>query len=398
MALGFKHVYILSACRTPIGSFLKSLSKVPAVDLGALVIREATGRAGISLAQVQEVIMGNVLGAGLGQGPARQAAVKAGVPVHVPAYSVNKVCGSGLKAVILATQSIMLGETEVVVAGGMENMSMCPYLLENARQGYRMWNATLVDGMVKDGLWCSLIDRHMGVTAENLASKYGISRPEQDEFALESQRKAEAALANGVFNQEIVSVEIAGKNDERFVFSRDEHPRPGLTLEKLSALEPVFKEGGTVTAGNSSGINDGAAAVSLASGDFAKRFGLVPLARVVGWASVGVDPSIMGIGAAVAVKKALSRAGISIEEVDLFEINEAFAAQVLAVIQELNVPRDRVNVNGGAIALGHPIGASGARILVTLLYEMRRRRSKYGVCALCIGGGMGIALVVEALY
>jgi acetyl-CoA C-acetyltransferase len=387
--------YILSACRTPIGSFLKGLSTIPATELGALVIRSAIERAHIDLPHVDEVIMGNVLSAGLGQGPARQASVQAGLPFDVPALSINKVCGSGLKAVILAAQSIMLGEARVLVAGGMENMSRCPYFLEGARQGYRMWDAATIDGMVRDGLWCSLIDEHMGITAENLAMKYGISRLEQDEFSLRSHEKAQYCMENNLFKEEIVPVEVLDKKNQKVLFAKDEHPRSGLTLDKFSDLRPAFKEGGTVTAGNSSGINDGAAAVVVASGEFIKQSGVRPLAGIVSWASSGVDPSVMGIGAATAGRKALHSAGLSIQDIDLFEINEAFASQALAVIRNLEIPESKVNVHGGSIALGHPIGASGARILVSLIHAMIQRDARYGLCALCIGGGMGIAMVVK---
>lgn len=386
---------IVSAVRTAIGSFQGSLSSVPAVALGALVIGEAMKRANLEGNQVDEVIMGNVLQAGLGQNPARQAALKAGIPVKVPAMTINKVCASGLKAVSLAAQAILAGEAEVVVAGGMENMSLAPYLLNKARTGYRMGDDKLVDQMIKDGLWCAMTDVHMGITAENVAEQYGITRDEQDKFALASQEKAGKAIAEGRFQEEIVPVAIPQRKGDPLVFAVDEHPRAGTTLEKLAALKPAFKKDGTVTAGNASGINDGAAALVVTSEEKAKSLGLKPMAYVVASASAGVEPSIMGTGPIPATRKALSRAGLTLEDIDLIEANEAFAAQALAVAKELNMDPEKVNVNGGAIALGHPIGASGARILTTLLYEMKRRQSRYGLATLCIGGGQGAALIVE---
>lgn len=392
---GVKKVAIVSAVRTAIGSFQGSLATVPAVDLGAAVIREALRRAGIEESQVDEVIMGNVLQAGLGQNPARQAAIKAGLPVDVSAITINKVCGSGLKAVMLAAQAIRAGEAEVVVAGGMESMSQAPYVLTKARTGYRMGDHQLVDAMIKDGLWCAMTDVHMGITAENIAERYGISREEQDRFALASQQKACRAIAEGRFGEEIVPVEIPQKNAAPVVFKVDEHPRPGTSLEKLAALRPAFKIGGTVTAGNASGINDGASALVLMAAEKAEALGLQPLAYVVAGASAGVEPSLMGTGPIPATRKALAKAGLTVEDLDLIEANEAFAAQAIAVVKELALPEEKVNVNGGAIALGHPIGASGARILTTLLYELKRREGRYGLATLCIGGGQGVALVVE---
>lgn len=390
-----KRVAIVSAVRTAIGSFQGSLAAVPAVDLGAMAIREALQRAGIQGQLVDEVIMGNVLQAGLGQNPARQAALKAGIPVEVSAITINKVCGSGLKAVLLAAQAIRAGEAEVVVAGGMESMSLAPYVLTKARTGYRMGDHHLVDAMIKDGLWCAMTDVHMGITAENIAEQYGISREEQDRFALASQQKACQAIVAGRFAEEIVPVEIPQKNGVPVVFQVDEHPRPGTSLEKLAALRPAFKLGGTVTAGNASGINDGASALVLMGEEKAEALGIQPLAYVVAGASAGVEPSIMGTGPIPATRKALARAGLAVSDLDLIEANEAFAAQALAVMKELALPEEKVNVNGGAIALGHPIGASGARILTTLLYELKRREGRYGLATLCIGGGQGVALVVE---
>lgn len=390
-----KRAVIVSAVRTAIGSFGGSLATTPVVELGALVIREALTRVGLRGDQVDEVIMGNVLQAGLGQNPARQAAIKAGIPHDVPSYTVNKVCGSGLKAVSLAVGAVLLGDAEVVVAGGMENMSLAPYLLEKARSGYRMGNAELIDSMIKDGLWDAFNNYHMGITAENLAEKYGISRAEQDAFAVWSQEKAERAIRGGKFKEEIVPAVIPQRKGDPLVFAQDEFPRFGTTLEKLAVLKPAFKEGGTVTAGNASGINDGAAVVVVMSAEKAQSLGLTPLAGVKSYASAGVDPRYMGLGPVPATRKALAKAGLRLEDLDLLEVNEAFAAQSLAVARELKWDPEKVNVNGGAIALGHPIGASGARILVTLLYELKRRQAQLGLATLCIGGGQGIAMVVE---
>ena len=386
---------IVAAVRTAIGTFGGTLSTIPAVELGAVVIREALRRAGLEPSRVDEVIMGNVLQAGLGQNPARQAAILAGLPHEVPAHTVNKVCGSGLKAVALAAQAVACGDAEVVVAGGMENMSLAPYLLEKARSGYRMGHAEMVDSMIRDGLWCAFADVHMGITAENVAERYGITREEQDAFAAASQQKAEQAITGGRFDDEIVPVTIPQRKGDPLVFNRDEHPRSGTTVEKLAALKPAFKAGGTVTAGNASGINDGAAALVLMSARRAVSLGLKPLAAIRSYAAAGVDPRYMGIGPVPSTRKALARAGLEISDLDLIEANEAFAAQSLAVARELGWDMRRVNVNGGAIALGHPIGASGARILVTLLYEMARRQARLGLATLCIGGGQGMAMVVE---
>ncbi|HXG42433.1 MAG TPA: acetyl-CoA C-acetyltransferase [Dehalococcoidia bacterium] len=387
-------VFIVGAARTPIGGFGGSLTDVPAPKLAATAIAAALERAGLKPDQVDEVIMGNVLSAGLGMNPARQAALAAGIPESVPATTVNKVCGSGLKTVALGAQAIMLGDADVVVAGGMENMSAAPYLLPRARFGYRMGHGELLDHMIKDGLWCALEQCHMGITAENVAREYEISREDQDRFAYESHMKAARAWEEGRFRDEIAPVEVPSRSGTTVV-DRDEHFRPDTTIDKLARLRPAFENGGTVTAGNASGINDGAAAVVLVSRRKAQELGLEPLASVKAYASAGVPPRIMGIGPVPAVRRVLARAGLDLRDIDLIEANEAFAAQSLAVGRELGWDWERVNVNGGAIALGHPIGASGARILVTLLYEMRRRQAKRGLATLCIGGGQGIAMVVE---
>ncbi|MEL7631972.1 MULTISPECIES: acetyl-CoA C-acetyltransferase [Sporomusa] len=390
-----REVVIASAVRTAIGSFNGALASMSAADLGAVVIREALNRAGVEGNAVEEVIMGNVLQAGLGQNPARQAAVKAGIPAEVPSYTVNKVCGSGLKAVNLAAQSVMLGDGDIFVVGGMESMSNAPYLLDSkARWGYRMGNAQLTDVMITDGLWCAFNDYHMGITAENVAAQYGISREEQDTLAFESQQKAVAAIAGGAFCDEIVPVTIKGKKGD-IVVDTDEYPKQDTTQAGLSALRPAFKKDGTVTAGNASGINDGAAALVVMAADKARQLGIKPLAKIIGFASGGVDPAVMGLGPVPATRKALAKAGLTIDDIDLFEANEAFAAQFLAVGRELGLPKGKVNVSGGAIALGHPIGASGARILVTLLHAMQRRVAERGLATLCIGGGQGIATIVE---
>ena len=390
-----EEVVIVSAVRTPIGSFLGSLAQTPAVDLGALVIKESLSRINLAPQFVDEVIMGNVLQAGLGQNPARQAAIKAGLPQEVPAFTVNKVCGSGLKSVGLAYQAIATGDADIVVAGGMENMSLAPYVLPKARTGYRMGHDTLIDSMIKDGLWCAFTDVHMGITAENIAEKYNITREEQDKFALQSQERAIKAIDEGKFKEEIVPVIIPQKKGEPLVFSTDEFPKRGTSLEKLAALKPAFKKDGTVTAGNASGINDGAAAVVVMSAKKAQELNIKPLAVIRGYAAAGVDPAYMGLGPIPATRKALKRANLTVSDLGLIEANEAFAAQALAVIKELELNPEITNVNGGAIALGHPIGASGARILVTLLYEMQKRNTKYGLATLCIGGGQGFALIVE---
>ncbi|MEL1134114.1 acetyl-CoA C-acetyltransferase [Desulfitobacterium sp. THU1] len=390
-----QEVVIVSAVRTPIGSFGGALKGYGAVNLGALVIKEAVHRAGIQGEQVDEVIMGNVLQAGLGQNPARQASLKAGLPVETTAQTINVVCGSGLKSIVLAAQAIMAGDAEIVVAGGMESMSDAPFVLDQARWGQRMGNGTVVDSLLKDGLWCALNDYHMGITAENVAEEFGISRAEQDEFAARSQKNAVAAIDRGSFREEIIPVVIPQRKGEPVIFDIDEYPRGGTTVETLGKLKPAFKADGTVTAGNSSGINDAAAACVLMLKEKADSLGLPYLATIRGYAMAGVDPAIMGVGPVTAVKKALKRADIALEQLDLIEANEAFAAQTLAVAKELGFPKSKVNVNGGAIALGHPIGASGTRILVTLLHEMKKRNDKFGLATLCIGGGQGIAVVVE---
>ena len=390
-----KNIAIVSAARTAIGKFLGTLSTVRAPQLGAAVIKESLRRAGVEPADVDIVIMGNVLQAGLGQNPARQAARQAGLPVEVATLTVNKVCASGMKAVTLAAQAIQLGEAEVAVAGGMENMSQAPFLLDGARTGYRLGDGTLVDSLVRDGLWEIYNDFHMGITAENLAEKYGISREEQDAFAALSQQKCRDAQTKGRFKEEIIPVEVPRRKDIPLLFAEDEFPKPNTTVEVLARLKPAFREGGTVTAGNASGINDAAAALVLMSEERARSLQLEPLGVIRAYATHGVEASIMGIAPVQASQKALARAGLKLEEMDLVELNEAFAAQCLAVGKEIAWDISRVNVNGGAIALGHPIGASGARILVTLLYEMKRRQSALGLATLCIGGGEGMAMVVE---
>lgn len=390
-----KEVVIASAVRTPIGAFNGSLASYSAADLGRIVIQEAVKRAGIQQTLIDEVIMGNVLQGGQGQNPARQAAVQAGIPVEVPAYTINKVCGSGIKAVNLAAQSILTGDAEIVVAGGMESMTNAAYVLDSkARWGYRMGDAKITDSMVKDGLWCAFNDYHMGVTAENVAAQCGITREAQDQLALESQQKAIRAIETGAFTKEIIPVVIKSKKGDS-LFATDEYPKAGTTLAKLKALKPAFKTDGTVTAGNASGINDGAAALVVMSGAKAQDLGIRPLARIRAYASGGVDPRVMGMGPVPATRKALARAGLTIADIDLIEANEAFAAQFLAVGQELDFAKDKVNIHGGAIALGHPIGASGARILVTLLHALEQKEARLGLATLCIGGGQGIAIIVE---
>lgn len=390
-----QEVVIVSAVRTAIGSFNGTLKNTPATDLGALVIKQALEQVNINVDQVDEIIMGNVLQAGLGQNPARQAAIKAGIPESVSSLTINKVCGSGLKAVHLATQAIIAGDADVIVAGGMENMSRAPYLLNNARDGFKMGDQKLIDSMIKDGLWCAFNDYHMGITAENLCDRYQISREEQDQFSAASQRKAAKAIEEGKFKDEIVPVVIPQRKGEPIIFDTDEYPKKGTTLEKLAGLRPAFKKDGSVTAGNASGINDGAAAVLVMSRKKADELGIKPIVTIKANSNAGVDPSVMGIGPVTAVKKVLEKAKLSLEDIELIEANEAFAAQSLAVDRELQLNKDILNVNGGAIALGHPIGASGARILVTLIHEMRRRQAKKGLATLCIGGGQGVATVVE---
>lgn len=390
-----QEVVIVSAVRTAIGAFQGSLKDIAAPTLGSIAIEAALTRINLDPALVNEVIMGNVLAAGSGQNPARQASIQAGIPHAVPAMTINKVCGSGLKAVHLAAQAIAVGDAEIVVAGGFENMSQAPYVLQNAREGFRMGDQKVVDTMIKDGLWCAFNDYHMGITAENLCDKYDIKREEQDAFAARSQARAAAAIEAGKFEDEIVPVEIPQRKGDPIIFAQDEYVKKGSTAEKLGSLRPAFKKDGSVTAANSSGINDGAAAVVVMSKQRAFELGLTPLATIVANASAGVDPSIMGIGPVQAVKKVLAKANLSLDKMDLIEANEAFAAQAIAVDRELAFNHDKLNVNGGAIALGHPIGASGARILVTLLHEMKRQDAKLGLATLCIGGGQGVATIVQ---
>ncbi|MGE5244390.1 MAG: acetyl-CoA C-acetyltransferase [Betaproteobacteria bacterium] len=386
---------ILGACRTPIGSFGGGLKDFTAVDLGAIVIRETIARSGVQPAEVGDVVMGCVLQAGAGMNVARQAALKAGLPVEVPGETVNRVCGSGLQAVVHAVEAIRVGYVDAIVAGGTESMSNAPYLLKGARWGYRMGNGEVVDSMLLEGLTCAINSCHMGVTAEEIATRYSVSRADQDAFAAESQQRAARAIADGSFAAEIVPVMVPQKKGEPVRFDTDEYPRAGTTVDKLGALRPAFRKDGSVTAGNASGINDGAAAMVVATMAKARKIGATPLARVVSYASTGVDPMIMGMGPVPAIRTALDRAGLKAGDIDLFELNEAFAVQSVAVARELGLDAAKVNVNGGAVALGHPIGASGARILTTLVYALRSRKGRYGVASLCIGGGMGIAMVVE---
>ncbi|MEJ8776691.1 acetyl-CoA C-acetyltransferase [Pseudogracilibacillus sp. ICA-222130] len=390
-----REVVVVSALRTAIGSFGGSLSSVPATELGAQVIKRVLHDSNITGDKVDEVIFGNVLQAGLGQNPARQASIKAGLPDHVPAFTINKVCGSGLKAIHLAQQAIALGDADIIVAGGMENMSQAPYLSMDARNGLRMGNKTLVDSMIQDGLWCAFHDYHMGITAENICDRYELTREEQDMFAVESQKKAAKARKEGKFADEIVPVEIPQRRGEPIVFKEDEYIREDASIESMAKLRPAFKKDGSVTAGNASGINDGAAAVLLMSKEKAEALGVPPLATLVANASAALDPSVMGLGPIYATEKVLKKANIALQDVDLIEANEAFAAQSLAVAKDLQLDMNKVNVNGGAIALGHPIGASGTRIFVTLLHEMKRRKSTYGLATLCIGGGQGVATIIK---
>ncbi len=390
-----REAVIIGATRTAIGKFQGSLTPFSAVDLGTFVVREVVCRAGIEPSQVDEIIMGNVVSAGLGQNPARQAGLKGGLPPQVAAMTINKVCGSGLKAVALAAQGIQTGNAELVVAGGMESMTNCPYLLPQLRQGLRLGHGKVLDAMIQDGLWDAFEDFHMGMTAELVAEKYRISRPRQDAYALESHRRAVDAIKSGRFKEEIVPISIPQKKGEPITFATDESPRADSTLEALAKLRPVFKSDGTVTAGNAPGTNDGAAALVVTSAEKAKELGKKPLARIVGQAVSGVEPKWVMMAPVDAVRSLVVKLGWKLEEVDLVELNEAFAVQALAVIQELGLDPERTNVNGGAVALGHPIGASGARILVTLLYEMSRRNARRGIAALCLGGGNAVALAVE---
>jgi acetyl-CoA C-acetyltransferase len=391
-----RDVVILSAARTPVGRYLGTLADIPATQLGSIAIAEAVKRAGIDASEVEEVIMGNVLTAGQGQNPARKAMILAGLPEEIPAFTINIVCGSGMKAVHLAADAIKAGEAEVIVAGGMENMSMAPYLVPSARKGYRMGDGVLQDEMILDGLQCAMNNIHMGVTAENVAEKYGITRETQDKLAFDSQQKAGAAIKGGKFKAEIVPVVIPQRKGDPIVFDTDEHVRAETTLEGLGKLPTAFKkEGGTVTAGNASGINDAAAAFVIASADYAAKHGLKPLATIVGYATAGLDPKLMGMGPYYATKKAMAKTGMTVEQMDVIEANEAFAAQAGAVAQELKFDMSKVNLYGGAIALGHPIGASGARVLTTLVHALRQEGGTYGLATMCIGGGQGIATIIK---
>ena len=390
-------VVVAGACRTPIGAFGGAFRDLGAVDLGAIAIREAIARTGVKPEDVGDTVMGCVLQAGAGMNVARQAGLKAGLPVSVPGETVNRVCGSGLQAVVHAVEAIRVGYVDTVVAGGTESMSNAPYLLKGARWGYRMGNGEAIDSMLQEGLTCAIEKCHMGITAEEVAGRYGVSRADQDAFAAESQQRAVRAIGEGRFKEEIVPVSVPQKKGSPVIVDTDEYPRPGTTAQTLAALKPAFQKDGSVTAGNASGINDGAAAMIVMTMKRAQAIGAKPLARILSYASTGVHPKIMGIGPVPAVHKVLERADLKIADVDLFELNEAFAAQSIAVVRELGVDSSKVNVNGGAIALGHPIGASGARVLTTLIYALRARKLRYGIASLCIGGGMGIAMVVEAL-
>jgi acetyl-CoA C-acetyltransferase len=391
-----KEVVIAEAVRTPIGSFGGALREVPAVELGGLVIEEVLKRAKIRPEKVDEVIMGNVLQAGLGQNPARQGAIRANISQHIPSFTVNKVCGSGMKAVIAACQAIKAGDADIIVAGGMENMSEAPFILPNTRWGQRMGHTQVIDAVIQDGLWCSFGQTHMGITAENIADKFKISREEQDEFAAKSQQKAEEAITSGRFFDEIVPVEIPQKRGDPLIFETDEFPRFGTTVEKLSKLKPAFRKDGSITAGNSSGVNDGASALLIMSAEKAFKMGIEPLARISAYDYQGCEPELMGTGPIYAVRSAINKVRAKLgKEIELVELNEAFAAQSIACLKDLNLAPEIVNVNGGAIALGHPIGCSGARILTTLVHEMRKREVLVGLAGLCIGGGMGIATILE---
>jgi len=392
-----EHAVLLSACRTPIGSFGGGLRDLSAADLGAVVVKEAVCRAGVSPSEVGDVVLGCVLQAGAGMNIARQAALKAGLPIDTPAETINRVCGSGLAAVIHAAEALLAGYTDLLVAGGTESMSNAPYLLKHARWGLRMGHGELIDSMVADGLSCAIASCHMGITAEEIVTRYGISREDQDAFAAESQRRASRAILEGRFKAEIVPVEVPQKRGDPIRIDTDEYPRADTSVEKLMGLRAAFKKDGSVTAGNSSGINDGAAALVVATDAKARDLGKKPLARILSYATVGVDPKIMGMGPAPAIRRALERADLDIGDIDLIELNEAFAAQSLAVVRDLGLDPARVNPYGGAIALGHPIGASGARILTTLLHALRARRERRGIAALCVGGGMGVAMVVESI-
>ena len=390
-----REAVIISAVRTPVGKFQGSLKDFKATDLGSLVVRESVRRAGVDPASVDEVIMGCVIQAGLGQNPARQAALGGGLPPTVSAVTVNKVCGSGLKAVMMAAQGIQLGDTEIVVAGGMESMTNAPYLLPKARQGYRLGNGTLVDSMINDGLWCAFEDYHMGCTGEVVADRFKVSRAEQDEYALKSHRKASSAIKSGKFKDEIVAVEIPQKKGPAIIFDTDETVREDSSLEALGKLKPAFKEGGTVTAGNAPGVNDGASALVVTSLERARSLGVEPLARIAAQATSGIEPELVMMAPVEAIRRVIKRAGWSLNEVDLIELNEAFSVQAVAITRELNLDPERVNVNGGAVALGHAIGQSGSRLLTTILYEMKRRNVHRGIVSLCLGGGNAVAMAVE---
>jgi acetyl-CoA C-acetyltransferase len=390
-----KEAVIISAVRTPVGKFLGALKSFKATDLGAIAVREAVKRAGVSAADVDEVIMGCVIQAGLGQNPARQAALRGGLPDTVSAVTVNKVCGSGLKAIMMAAQGVQLGDTEIVVAGGMESMSNAPYLLPKAREGYRLGHGTMVDTVINDGLWCAFDDQHMGCTGEVVSERFNVSREEQDEYALNSHRKASAAIKAGRFREEIVPIEIPQRKGAPIIFDTDEPVREDTSLESLRKLKPAFKEGGTVTAGNAPGVNDGASAVVVTSRERAQSLRIEPLAKIVGQATSGGEPKLVMMAPVEAIKKLLKKTGWSLSDVDLIELNEAFAVQAVAIIRELGLDAQRVNVNGGAVALGHAIGQSGSRILTTMLYEMKRRHAHRGIAALCLGGGNAVAMAVE---
>jgi acetyl-CoA C-acetyltransferase len=390
-----KEAVIVSAVRTPVGKFLGSLKSFKATELGAIVVREAVRRAGVSPEDVDEVIMGSVIQAGLGQNPARQAALRGGLPDTVSAVTVNKVCGSGLKAIMMAAQGVQLADTEVVVAGGMESMSNAPYLIPKAREGYRLGHGTLVDSAINDGLWCAFADQHMGCTGEIVSERFHVSRLEQDEYSLNSHRKAAAAIKEGKFKDEIVPVEIPQRKGPAVIFDTDEPVRVDTSLESLGKLKPAFKEGGTVTAGNAPGMNDGASAVVVTSRERAQSLDVEPLARIVGQATSGIEPKLVMMAPVEAIKKLLKKTGWLLKDVDLIELNEAFAVQAVAITRELDLDPEKLNVNGGAVALGHAIGQSGSRILTTMLYEMKRRDAHRGIAALCLGGGNAVAMAVE---
>jgi acetyl-CoA C-acetyltransferase len=390
-----KEAVIISAVRTPVGKFLGALKSFKATELGAIVVREAVKRAGVSPEAVDEVIMGCVIQAGLGQNPARQAALHGGLPNTVSALTVNKVCGSGLKAIMMAAQGVQLGDTEIVVAGGMESMSNAPYLLPKAREGYRLGNGTLVDTVINDGLWCAFDDQHMGCTGEVVSERFQVSREEQDEYALNSHRKASAAIKSGKFRDEIVPIEIKQRKGPPIIFDTDEPVREDTSLESLGKLKPAFKVGGTVTAGNAPGVNDGASAVVVTSVERAQSLGIEPMAKIVGQATSGTEPKLVMMAPVEAIKKLLRKTGWSLSDVDLIELNEAFAVQAVAITRELDLDPEKLNVNGGAVALGHAIGQSGSRILTTMLYEMKRRDAHRGIAALCLGGGNAVAMAVE---